>query len=57
MSTLGFSPGTQTIEDRRTLPTDDGDPEVVVVNLGDMLERAARRSDHIGAGSGRLEGT
>ena len=27
MSTIGFSPGTETIEDRRTQPTDDGDHE------------------------------
>jgi hypothetical protein len=27
MSTLGFTPGTDTIEDRRTVPTDDGDHE------------------------------
>ena len=27
MSTIGFSPGTETIEDRRTVPTDEGDHE------------------------------
>lgn len=27
MSTIGFSPGSQTIEDRRTVPTDEGDHE------------------------------
>ena len=27
MSTIGFSPGTQTIEDRRTVPVDEGDHE------------------------------
>ena len=27
MSTIGFSPGAQTIEDRRTLPVDEGDHE------------------------------
>jgi Protein of unknown function (DUF3039) len=27
MSTIGFAPGTQTIEDRRTQPTDEGDHE------------------------------
>jgi hypothetical protein len=27
MSTIGFTPGTETVEDRRTLPTDDGDHE------------------------------
>ena len=27
MSTIGFSPGTQTIEERQTLPVDDGDHE------------------------------
>jgi len=25
--TIGFSPGTSTLEDRRTLPTEDGDQE------------------------------
>ena len=27
MTSIGFSPGTETIEDRRTRPTDDGDHE------------------------------
>ncbi|WP_426243483.1 DUF3039 domain-containing protein [Nocardioides sp. LHG3406-4] len=27
MTTTGFSPGTETIEDTRTVPTDDGDHE------------------------------
>ncbi len=27
MTTIGFSPGTDTIEDTRTVPTDDGDHE------------------------------
>jgi hypothetical protein len=27
MSTIGFSPGTQTIEERQTVPTDEGDHE------------------------------
>ncbi len=27
MSTIGFSPGSQTIEDRQTVPTDEGDHE------------------------------
>ena len=27
MSTIGFSPGTQTIEERQTVPTDAGDHE------------------------------
>ena len=27
MSTIGFGPATETIEDRRTLPTDEGDHE------------------------------
>ena len=27
MSSIGFSPGADTIEDRRTVPTDDGDHE------------------------------
>ena len=27
MSTIGFGPATETIEDRRTVPTDDGDHE------------------------------
>ena len=27
MSTIGFSPGSQTIEERQTVPTDEGDHE------------------------------
>ena len=27
MSTIGFSPGTKTIEERQTVPTDEGDHE------------------------------
>ena len=27
MSTIGFSPGTQTVEERQTVPTDEGDHE------------------------------
>ena len=35
--TIGFSPGTDTLEDRRTLPTEDGDHERFSQVLGTLV--------------------